>query len=267
MKYVTRIFIYLLLTTTMVVFGYEVIKFARDQVRISNINSLSRVIMYLAVTEGNIPLSGPNSNVSQHLYEKKLMDKEVRDPVFTSATVILDEYALMLVNLYEKISKATDLDKAQDVVNEMKTRMSTIFDDEQTASENVERIKALLNDENVQNNYNELKKIMDIDDDELDEFLIILKDANLRRNIQEIKRLASQPVPPECVLVYAANPKNDEYELSVKLESRFLQNKMRQDGGNDDARYEIGNNLNFDTSLQVYGSKVRANSRSVSVIK
>jgi hypothetical protein len=42
---------------------------------------------------------------------------------------------------------------------------------------------------------------------------------------------------------------------------------MRQDGGNDDARYEIGNNLNFDTSLQVYGSKVRANSRSVSVIK
>jgi hypothetical protein len=59
----------------------------------------------------------------------------------------------------------------------MKTRMSTIFDDEQTASENVERIKALLNDENVQNNYNELKKIMDIDDDELDEFLIILKDA------------------------------------------------------------------------------------------
>jgi hypothetical protein len=76
MKYVTRIFIYLLLTTTMVVFGYEVIKFARDQVRISNINSLSRVIMYLAVTEGNIPLSGPNSNVSQHLYEKKLMDKK-----------------------------------------------------------------------------------------------------------------------------------------------------------------------------------------------
>lgn len=267
MKYITRIFLFLLIGSTLVIFGYEAIKFSRDQVRITNVNAVSRVLMYLQVTEGKIPPSGQDHNLSEYLYEKKLMDKVVRDPVFTSATVLLDEYALMLVNLYEKIGKAADLEKAQNMINAIKSELSTAFADEENVNENITRMKALLNDPNIQNNVEDLKEVMNVSDEELSELKQMLKDADLRNNINAIKNLASQPVPPECVLVYFARPNQDEYELSVKLESRFLQNRMREDGGNDDLRYEIGNNLKFDTSLSVYGSKIKAVNNFVSVIK
>lgn len=252
----------------MVIFGYEIVKFARDQVRISNANAMSRTLMYLHMTEGQLPPSGSDFNVSQHLYDRRLMDKVMRDPVFTSATVILDQYAFMLVNLYENVVRTTDLDKAERIVNDMKDRFSTIFaDDPQNTNEHLERLRALITDENVQNNLSELRAIMDMNDDELRELKPLLTDADLQRNIREIKELASQPIPPECVIVYSAHSPTGVYEISVKLESRFLQSKMTQDGGNDDHRLEIGNNLSLNTAVAVYGSKVRAVGRNVSIIR
>ena len=87
----------------MLVFGYEAVKFARDQVRITNGKTLSRVIQYYQLTEHRLPPSGSRENVSQFLFDRKLTDKMVRDPVFTSATVILDEYAFALIKMYDKL--------------------------------------------------------------------------------------------------------------------------------------------------------------------
>ena len=46
-----------------------------------------------------------------------------------------------------------------------------------------------------------------------------------------------------------------------------MQNKMRNDGGNDDKRFEIGNNLQLNTEIVVFGNKVRAKKSRVSIIR
>jgi len=88
MNYIRKIVLYLFVSTTMLIFGYEAVKFARDQVRITNGETLSRVIQYYTITEHRIPPSGERENVSQFLFDRKLTDKMMRDPVFTSATVM-----------------------------------------------------------------------------------------------------------------------------------------------------------------------------------
>ena len=87
----------------MLIFGYDLVRFARDQVRIANIGTLSRVIQMYMITENDLPASGGKENVSQFMYDKGFTDKVVRDPVFTSASVIMDRYAFALIKIYDQL--------------------------------------------------------------------------------------------------------------------------------------------------------------------
>jgi len=53
----------------------------------------------------------------------------------------------------------------------------------------------------------------------------------------------------------------------MKLESLFNVNRMKEDGGNDDKRFEVGNDITLNTALTVYGNKVIARNRKTSIIK
>lgn len=44
---------------------------------------------------------------------------------------------------------------------------------------------------------------------------------------------------------YSTNAAGDAYELNAVLESEQYKDKMRSDGGNDDAKLEVGTNLNI----------------------
>ena len=46
-----------------------------------------------------------------------------------------------------------------------------------------------------------------------------------------------------------------------------MQGKMKSDGGNDDERLEVGNNLQLNTEVEVYGNKARAKNSKVSIIR
>ena len=46
-----------------------------------------------------------------------------------------------------------------------------------------------------------------------------------------------------------------------------MQGKMRSDGGNDDERFEVGNNKQLNTEVEVYGNKARAKNPNVSIIR
>ena len=81
------------------------------------------------------------------------------------------------------------------------------------------------------------------------------------------KKQATQPIPPDCLIAYVADVSKKEFEISVKLESKFMQGKMRSDGGNDDERFEVGNNKQLNTEVEVYGNKARAKNSDVSIIR
>ena len=135
-----KISLYLFVSTTMLIFGYEVVKFARDQVRITNAQTLSRVILMNQVMENRLPPSGGKTNVSQFLYKEKLIDQLVRDPVFTNATVLLDQFAFALIKIYDQIIKSSDIKKSQKIVNDMLKKFPAIFSDtEDNYSENIAR--------------------------------------------------------------------------------------------------------------------------------
>ena len=57
-------------------------------------------------------------------------------------------------------------------------------------------------------------------------------------------------IPVECVIAYKADNETNSYEISVFLESRFYKEKMKWDGGYDNYRYEIGNDLRLNSLLK-----------------
>jgi len=267
MKYITKLFFYLFVSSTMLVFGYEAVKFARDQVRITNGQTLSRVIQYYQLTEHKLPPSGSRENVSQFLFDRKLTDKMVRDPVFTSATVILDEYAFALIKIYDKLMNSDDIEESEKLVGVVKERLEGIFEDTEDSNEQISKLKALVRDNEIQKNVSTLKEVVNLSDKDLKELQKILKDSDLKTNMEQLRDLAAQPIPPECVIAYQADNRKNQYEISVKLESRFLMHRMREDGGNDDERFEIGNNLKLNTKVKSYGSSARAAHRKTTLVK
>ena len=98
-------------------------------------------------------------------------------------------------------------------------------------------------------------------------FRKMMRDPDLKKNISELKKQATQPIPPDCLIAYVADLSKKEFEISVKLESKFMQGKMRSDGGNDDERFEVGNNKQLNTEVEVYGNKARAKNSDVSIIR
>ena len=108
MGFLTKLLLYLFISTTTLVFSYELVQYARDSMRISNMNTFYRVILYYQGMEGLTPPSGKKHNPSKFLFENGYLENEFRDPAFTSSTVIMDEYAFILIKFYEKVTKYVD---------------------------------------------------------------------------------------------------------------------------------------------------------------
>ena len=54
------------ISTSVLVFSYDVVKYARDSMRISNMNTLYRVILYYQSMEKKIPPSGKKHKPSKY---------------------------------------------------------------------------------------------------------------------------------------------------------------------------------------------------------
>ena len=65
-------------------------KFTRDRARLSNLETLSKSIQFYKITYGSYPLSGQQNNVSDLLYNEQIVFGQIRDPLFLSSTVNLD---------------------------------------------------------------------------------------------------------------------------------------------------------------------------------
>ena len=124
-----------------------------------------------------------------------------------------------------------------------------------------------MNNSDLLKNRKNLKEVIDISNKDITKFRKMMRDPDLKKNIAELKKQTTQPIPPDCLIAYVANISSKEFEISVKLESKFMQRKMKMDGGNDDERLEVGNNLQLNTEVEVYGNKARAKNSNVSIIR
>ena len=124
-----------------------------------------------------------------------------------------------------------------------------------------------MNNNDLLRNRKKLKEVIDISDKDMTKFRKMMRDPDLKKNIAELKKQATQPIPPDCLIAYVADLSKKEFEISVKLESKFMRGKMRSDGGNDDERFEVGNNKQLNTEVEVYGNKARAKNSNVSIIR
>ena len=141
------------------------------------------------------------------------------------------------------------------------------FFPDEDQNEQLERIRSIMNNNDLLRNRKNLKEVIDISDKDMTKFRRMMRDPDLKNKITELKKQATQPIPPDCLIAYVADLSKKEFEISVKLESKFMQRKMRSDGGNDDKRLEVGNNLQLNTEVEVYGNKARAKYSKVSIIR
>jgi hypothetical protein len=268
MGFLTKLLLYLFISTTTLVFSYELVQYARDSMRISNMNTFYKVILYYQGMESLTPPSGKKHNPSKFLFEKGYLENEFRDPAFTSSTVIMDEYAFILIKFYEKVTKYVDPEAVAGITSKFSENFDSIFSGtEKDQNEQLERIRSIMNNNNLLRNRKNLKEVIDISDKDMTKFRKMMRDPDLKKNIAELKKQATQPIPPDCLIAYVADVSKKEFEISVKLESKFMQGKMKSDGGNDDERLEVGNNLQLNTEVEVYGNKARAKNSKVSIIR
>ena len=120
MKFILKILIFLFLSSSILITGYEAVKYARDSVRILNMQTIVKALDIFYIKKGYYPVSGEGKNVSKMLVEKDFIGKEIRDPVFTSSTVIMDQYANNLLHLFDKVIKFAN--------PELKEKMSILKD-------------------------------------------------------------------------------------------------------------------------------------------
>ena len=102
MKYLTKFVIFFSLIIFMSTFSIEAMKASRDQLRIFNAHALSKSIQFYYSLNGDYPESGLRNNVSEFLFNEKLLTNTVRDPAYTSATIPFNYYYYMF-NLCGKI--------------------------------------------------------------------------------------------------------------------------------------------------------------------
>ena len=65
MSFIIKLFLYLFISTSVLVFSYDVVKYARDSMRISNMNTLYRVILYYQGMEEATPPSRSEEHTSE----------------------------------------------------------------------------------------------------------------------------------------------------------------------------------------------------------
>ena len=80
-------------------------------------------------------------------------------------------------------------------------------------------------------------------------FLIEQFTPQFSQKIPGLKNLPQEFFTQDFVIVCLFNGK--DYEVSVKLESKFYRKKMKEDQGNDNGRYEVGTNLSLNTALRI----------------
>ena len=69
----------------------ESLRFSRDQVRILNAKALSKSLQFYYLQQGTYPPSGLNENVCYYLYNRKLINKPMRDPAYMSNVIFLEK--------------------------------------------------------------------------------------------------------------------------------------------------------------------------------
>ena len=79
-------------------------KYTRDRARLSNIETLSKSIQFYNITYGYYPQAALDSNVSILLHEEQIVYGQIRDPLFLSSTVDLNNITLSSRSLTSEIS-------------------------------------------------------------------------------------------------------------------------------------------------------------------
>ena len=92
-------------------------KYTRDRARLSNIETLSKSIQFYNITYGYYPQSGLDSNVSILLHDEQIVYGQIRDPLFLSSTVDLNNIINTAYKSYEKISRQTNSDTIRTYFN------------------------------------------------------------------------------------------------------------------------------------------------------
>ena len=69
----------------------ESLRFSRDQVRILNAKALSKSLQFYYLQQGTYPPSGLNDNVCYYLYNRKLINKPMRDPAYMSNVIFIEK--------------------------------------------------------------------------------------------------------------------------------------------------------------------------------
>jgi len=224
----------------------EALRFSRDQVRILNAQSLSKSIQYYYINQGEYPPSGPNENVCYYLYNRKLLDRPMRDPAYLSNVIFFEKNIYLIKQYIKELSLVFNTKKLKE---EYKTLKGTVV------SEFNELRSTIIN-----NNDNE--DYAGINDN--------LEEGNTNLNMETVnfdKIIDNEGIPIECSINYVSNNINKTFEISVFLESKYSKNRMRWDGGNDTNRYEIGNNLKMNSSSKLINGNLTATAKNISLIQ
>ena len=72
MGFLTKFLLYLFISTTTLVFSYELVQYARDSMRISNMNTFYRVILYYQGMESLTPPSGKKTTHQSSFLRKDI---------------------------------------------------------------------------------------------------------------------------------------------------------------------------------------------------
>ena len=223
----------------------ESLRFSRDQVRILNAKALSKSLQFYYLQQGTYPPSGLNENVCYYLYNRKLINKPMRDPAYMSNVIFLEKNLYLVKKFFRGFSELFNTEK-------LKKDYSTIRNAVVT----------------------ELNEIRSNVDSEIEFFN---KDFNLI--LDDDKKVSPQPlvsferiidnegIPIECSINYVSDNVNNHFEISIYLESKFSKDRMKWDGGDDPQRYEIGNYLKLNTSSTVIDGNLTANSNNISMIQ
>ena len=238
-KFFIRLVAFSFIFILMLYVSVEAGKYTRDRARLSNIETLSKSIQFYNITYGYYPQSGLDNNVSVLLHDEQIVYGQIRDPLFLSSTVDLNNIINTAYKSYEKISRQTNSDTIRTYFNRAKLGLLSYFN---LTYDSIDTLSVITDDTTLSSPSASDTLINPISDD-----LITYS--------------------PDCVITYSSNSETGSYELSVCLESGFFRSKKKWDGGNDDSRYEIGNDLRLNTSVYIDVNNKITSSENTSIIK
>ena len=216
----------------------ELSKITRDYARLENASNLSKSIQYYKMTYGTLPESGNEFDIATMLYEEQILYGVMKDPITLSATVKIDDTIDNLSSIYSSFIKSLDTDTLKSSYDKIKTDIL---------------------------NYFNLTYSQPSTSDTLDNFDSDISPTQLNDTLSFIAKKSNYPI--DCVIVYKSDIITNSYEISVCLESDFFMNKKKWDGGNDDHRYEIGNDLRLNTEIIVQENGKITSSENSSIFK